>query len=65
MVTTWMSSTTDARLCLEAFAFTHLRMPATGVSKHIYNLSKSYMLLFLEGYDRKIIGTWEWQKGWE
>lgn len=29
----------------EAFAFTHLRMPATGVSKHIYNLSKSYMLL--------------------
>jgi hypothetical protein len=35
------------------------------VSKHIYNLSKSYMLLFLEGYDRKIIGKWEWQKGWE
>eukprot|EP00435_Cladocopium_sp_Y103_P032374 s1972_g8.t1 len=29
----------------EAFAFTHLQLPATGVSKHIYNLSKSYMLL--------------------
>lgn len=36
--------------CSEAFAFTHLRFPATGVSKHIYNLSRAYQLLLQLGW---------------